>query len=55
MVFEIRKFEFPLPSLGEIKQARRMAQINPEELDDRDLWILQEFTENTDSQRDYYE
>jgi len=43
MVFEIKKFDFPLPSLGEIKHAKRMLEINPEELDDRDIWILNEF------------
>jgi hypothetical protein len=37
------KFEFPLPTLEEIKIAKRLAASNPEDLDDRDLWILNEF------------
>ncbi|MDD5148513.1 MAG: hypothetical protein PHH08_03550 [Candidatus ainarchaeum sp.] len=37
------KFEFPLPTLEEILIAKRVAASNPEDLDEREVWILNEF------------
>jgi len=36
-------FEISLPNNEEIKNAKRILAINPEELDDRDIWILNKF------------
>ena len=37
------KFEFPLPTLEEIMIAKRIAASNPEDLDEREAWILNKF------------
>jgi len=37
------EFEFPLPSAEEIRFVRKLAKENPEELDSREMWILNEF------------
>jgi len=39
-------FEFPLPSREEIKAVKQIAESNPDDLDGRDLWVLQEFVES---------
>ena len=39
----MKKFNFQLPSREEIRRAIELAQENPEELTDRELWILEEF------------
>ena len=39
----LEKIEFPLPTLEEIKIAKRIAASNPEDLDDENIWILNEF------------
>ena len=39
----LEKTEFPLPTLEEIKIAKRIAASNPEDLDDENIWILNEF------------
>jgi len=36
-------FSFVLPSGEEVKRALRLAKASPEELTDRELWILDEF------------
>ena len=45
MIFQ-KTFEFPLPSEEEIKAVKRIAKFNPEDLDGREMWILQEFVES---------
>jgi hypothetical protein len=42
MNFE-EKFEFPLPTMEEIRIAKRTAANNPEDLDEREAWILSKF------------
>ncbi|MDD5163720.1 MAG: hypothetical protein PHD95_05955 [Candidatus ainarchaeum sp.] len=42
MNFEER-FQFPLPTLEEIRIARRLVKSNPEDLDDESIRILNEF------------
>ena len=42
MIFE-KTGNIPSPSQGEIKLALQAARHNPEELTDRELWILKEF------------
>ncbi len=37
--------EFLAPSEEEIKEVKRIAESNPEELDGREMWILKEFIE----------
>jgi hypothetical protein len=37
------KFEFSLLTLEKIRIAKMLAANNPEDLDDRDIWILNEF------------
>jgi len=39
----LEKTEFPLPTLEEIKTAKRIAESNPEDLDDENIRILNEF------------
>ncbi len=38
-----KKFDFPLPSQEELEAIRFMARHCPEELDGRDIWVLQNF------------
>ncbi len=42
MIFS-KKFDFPLPSQEELEAIRLLARYCPEELDGRDLWVLQNF------------
>ena len=45
MIFQ-ETFEFPSPSEEEIKTVKQIAKFNPEELDGREMRILQEFAES---------
>jgi len=36
-------FDFPQPSAEEIRFVRKLAKNSPEELDSREMWILNEF------------
>ena len=42
-MIKIPKLNILLPSGEEIRAALKLAQTNPEELTDRELWILEEF------------
>ena len=44
MIFQ-KTLEFPSPSEEEIKTVNQIAESNPEDLDGRELWILQMFME----------
>ncbi len=37
-------FKIELPTKEEVKLVKRMIQNNPEELDSRELWILEEYS-----------
>jgi len=39
-------FEFTSPSKEEIKAVKQIAKSSPEDLDGREMWILQEFVES---------
>ena len=39
----MKNFNFQIPSKGELRRALGLAHSNPEELTDRELWILEEF------------
>lgn len=43
MIFE--ELDFPSPTEEEIKLVKKIAKFNPEDLDGRETWILQEFIE----------
>ena len=42
MIFE-KTLNIPAPKQGELKNALQTMQNNPEDLTDRELWILKEF------------
>ena len=42
-MMKILDLSFMVPSSGELKDAVHSSEVNPEELTDRQLWILKEF------------
>lgn len=41
-------FDFDIPSKEEILAVKRLAKSNPEELDSRELWVLEQSMEGED-------
>ena len=43
-------FDFSIPSKEEILAVKRLAKYNPEELDSRELWVLEQVIEGDEDE-----